>query len=130
MRRDGNLRGRAVALLNDWAERREAWRNLRAARRALRAGGATGFVSRTEPRSLGDPARGRQLLAGNLLFAGQLVELRDAGAQDGGAEGGPWGLKAPSAGFATALHGFGWLDDLAALGGLAARARAQDWVAG
>ena len=35
---------------------------------------ATGFVSQPEPKTIGSHARGRQLLAGNFLFAGRLVE--------------------------------------------------------
>jgi uncharacterized heparinase superfamily protein len=112
-----------VELLTGWSERREARRNLRAARRALRGGGATGFVTRTEPRSMGSAARGRQLVAGNLLLARTLVELGPEAEE-------PWSLVPPSAGFAQGLHGFGWVDDLAALGGMAARAVAQRWLAG
>ncbi|MDP3378110.1 MAG: hypothetical protein Q8S53_07070, partial [Brevundimonas sp.] len=44
--------------------------------RALRALPARGFVSQPEPRSIGLYARGRQLVAGNALFGGQLVELK------------------------------------------------------
>lgn len=118
-----------MELLASWAERREQRRNLRAARRALRSGTASGFVSHTEPRSLGDPARGRQLVAGNLLFAGQLAQLCAApGTDPTGVD--PWTLRPPSVGFAAALHGFAWIDDLASLGGLAARDTAQRWVAG
>ena len=118
-----------MGLLTGWADGRETRRNLRAALRALRAGSASGFVSRTEPRSMGAPARGRQLLAGNLLLAGQLVELppADPDGQDDSAD--LWALAPPSPGFAAALHGFGWLDDLAALGGMAARTTAQRWLA-
>ena len=118
-----------MGLLTGWSEGRETRRNLTAARRAARqagrqvgrAAGTPGFVLQSEPRSFGDPARGRQLLAGNLLFAGDLVTLE---AED------PWSLAPPSAGFDAALQGFGWLDDLAALGGLAARALAQRWLKG
>ena len=38
---------------------------------------ATGFVSQPEPRTIGSFARGRQLVAGNFLFAGHLVESSD-----------------------------------------------------
>lgn len=87
--------------------------------RALRAAPARGFVSQPEPRSIGLFARGRQLLAGNVLLAGHLAE----------APGTPiWDLGADVPGFAAEAHGFAWLDDLAAVGDAAARARAQDWV--
>ncbi len=38
----------------------------------------TGFVSQPEPRSIGSFARGRQLAAGNLMFAGHLIEAPQA----------------------------------------------------
>lgn len=90
-----------------------------AARRAMRGQAATGFVSHPEPRTIGSFARGRQLLAGNFQFAGYLVE-------------GPglsiWDLAVPDARFEQALHGFGWLDDLSAVGDAAARERARAWT--
>ncbi|MCX7888826.1 MAG: heparinase II/III family protein [Rhodobacteraceae bacterium] len=80
---------------------------------------ATGFVGQPEPRTIGSVARGRQLVAGNFQFAGFLIE-------------GPkvpfWDLPAPDPRFAEEMHGFRWLDDLAALGDAAARSRAQDWT--
>ncbi|MFN3936073.1 MAG: heparinase II/III family protein [Gemmobacter sp.] len=81
----------------------------------------TGFVSQPEPRSIGMVSRGRQLLSGNVLLAGHLVELR----------GRPlWDVPSPDAGFAEAAHGFAWLDDLAAVADAEARMLAQDWVFG
>ena len=91
------------------------------ARRAARARPPTGFVSQPEPRTIGSFARGKQLVAGNLLFAGHLVEAPGASI---------WALEPPSPAFAEALHGFGWMDDLAALGDRAARTRAQTWTFG
>ena len=94
-------------------------RNSMAARLAARGRPATGFVSQPEPRSIGSFARGRQLIAGNFLFAGFLIE-------------GPglsvWDLPMPDPSFEEALHGCAWLDDLAAVGNREARIRAQDWV--
>lgn len=87
--------------------------------RVLRARGASGFVSQPEPRSIGLYARGRQLVAGNFLFAGQLVEAPEAAI---------WDLPPQDAAFLAETHGFAWLDDLAALGDSAARSRAQAWV--
>ena len=88
-----------------------------AARRARPAGG---FVSQPEPRSIGLYARGRQLVAGNILLAGHLAE----------APGVPlWDIAAPP-GFVAEAQGFGWLDDVAALGTREAVARAQDWTWG
>ncbi|WP_323040265.1 heparinase II/III family protein [Gemmobacter sp.] len=80
---------------------------------------AAGFESQPEPRSIGMVARGRQLVAGNLLLGGVLVEAPGRSL---------WEAMAPDPGFVEAAHGFTWLDDLAAAGDLAARTRAQDWV--
>ena len=88
----------------------------------LRAGFATpakGFVSQPEPRSIGLFARGRQMIAGNFVFAGQLVEAPGASI---------WDVEVGEPGFAAEAHGFGWLDDLAAVGDGLARQRGQAWV--
>ena len=52
--------------------------NRLAAARAARARPATGFVSQPEPRTIGSFARGRQLVQGNFLFAGYLIESPEA----------------------------------------------------
>lgn len=102
------LRGRIEAALDRLA-----------AQRAARARPATGFVAHPEPRTIGSFARGRQLVAGNFMFAGFLIEAPGQMI---------WDLPMPDPGFEEALHGFGWLDDLAAVGDGAARLRAQDWT--
>ncbi|MEO0487434.1 MAG: heparinase II/III family protein [Pseudomonadota bacterium] len=83
--------------------------------------GATAFKNQPEPRSIGHLARGRQLVAGNYLFSGHLVE-------------GPglmiWDLDPPGPAFEADIHGCLWLDDLAAVSDGAARKLAQDWVFG
>jgi len=89
------------------------------ARRAAFARPAAGFVSQPEPRTIGRVARGRQLCSGNFLFAGHIVEAPDTPI---------WDLAMPDPAFETELHGFTWLDDLAATGGGPARQRAQDWT--
>lgn len=94
-------------------------RNRLAARRAVLGLPATAFRSQPEPRMIGSFARGRQLCAGNFLFAGHLIEAPGANI---------WDLRPPDHGFAEALHGFGWLDDLAAAGDAPARERAQAWL--
>ncbi|MEM1350989.1 MAG: heparinase II/III family protein [Pseudomonadota bacterium] len=94
------------------------WHAVRAGRMQARA---IGFVSAPEPRTIGSFARGRQLLAGNFLFAGQLLEHKDANI---------WDLPAPNADFSRELNGFQWLDDLAAVGDVAARTTAQKWLWG
>lgn len=82
---------------------------------------ADGFVSQPEPRTIGHFARGRQLVAGNFLLAGALVEAPGRSI---------WDIAAPHADFADEAQGFAWLDDLAALGSAEARQRAQDWTFG
>lgn len=93
--------------------------NRLAARRATFGGGVTAFLSQPDPRTIGSFARGRQLCAGNFLFAGHLV--RDPGKT-------PWDIPPPDIGFSREIHGFTWLDDLAAAGDASARICAQDWL--
>lgn len=93
--------------------------NRLAARRAAMGGPVTAFLSHPEPRSIGYLARGRQLCAGNFVFAGHLVQAPDTSI---------WALDPPDADFAAEIHGFAWLDDLAAAGDAPARARAQAWT--
>jgi uncharacterized heparinase superfamily protein len=87
--------------------------------RALRALPARGFVSQPEPRSIGQYARGRQLIAGNLLFGGLVVELGQRSI---------WDIDQTDPGQSDDIHGFVWLDDLAAVGDGAARSKAQAWL--
>lgn len=89
-----------------------------AARRVRAAGG---FVSQPEPRSIGLYTRGKQLVLGNVLFAGHLAEAPDLAL---------WDIRAPDRAFTAEAQGFAWLDDLAALGTKDAQARAQDWTWG
>ena len=91
------------------------------ARLASMSRAATAFSTTPEPKTIGTIARGRQLIAGNFLFAGYLVEAPDRGI---------WDLPIPDEVFEGELHGFTWLDDLAALGDLAAVEKAQDWTHG
>ncbi|MCX8226102.1 MAG: heparinase II/III family protein [Sulfitobacter sp.] len=83
---------------------------------------AKGFVSSPEPRTIGSFARGRQLIAGNLLFSGTLIEAQDAETL--------WDVASPDQEFTQELHGFAWMDDLAAVGDLKARETAQGWLWG
>lgn len=87
--------------------------------RSRRKGAARGFVYQPEPRTIGSFARGRQLVAGNLLFAGYLIE---------GADKSLWEVASPDLSFDAETHGFAWLDDLAAVGDPNARACAQRWL--
>jgi len=78
-----------------------------------------GFVSQQEPRSVGIYSRGKQLMAGNILLAGHLVQAPDTPL---------WDIPAPDADFLADAHGFAWADDLVAFGTPAARVRARDWT--
>ena len=89
------------------------------ARLSRRQTSARGFVSSPEPRTIGSYARGRQLVAGNLLFSGYLVEAQNADL---------WAIEPPNGLYADEIHGFAWLDDLAAVGDASARSLAQTWL--
>ena len=89
------------------------------ARLSAMARPATAFTSTPEPRTISSFGRGRQLIAGNFLFAGRLITSSDAQI---------WSLGARDLSFTNELHGFAWLDDLASVGDIAARQKAQDWV--
>jgi len=89
------------------------------AKRATLSRPATGFTYNPDPRTIGSFARGRQLCAGNFLFSGHLLQEPETNI---------WDLNAPDREYSEALHGFGWLDDLAAAGDIPARTRAQDWL--
>ncbi len=89
------------------------------ARLTSRVTAAKGFVSQPEPRTIGLFARGKQLIAGNLLFAGHLIEAPGKSL---------WDVDAPDEAFAEVIQGFTWLDDLAAVGDARAREIAGLWV--
>ncbi len=101
-----------------WRARRTAFMHRVAARRAARAKPATAFVTAPEPRTIGHFARGRQLVAGNLLFAGTLTETKD---------GSVWDVIGDDL-VVSETQGCAWLDDLAAVGDARAREKAQRWV--
>ena len=102
-----------------FAARRTRWLHRFHARRAARASSATAFVSAPEPRSFGRFARGRQLIAGNFLFSGHLVEAPGAMI---------WDIGAGDSQITDEIHGCVWLDDLAAVGDVRARDKAQAWI--
>lgn len=89
------------------------------ARLSTRARPATAFTSTPEPRTIGVFAKGRQLLAGNFLFAGHLVVAPETSI---------WDIDPPDPEFAEDLHGFAWLDDFAAVADTPCRERAQLWL--
>lgn len=88
---------------------------------ARRAAPATGFVSQPDPRSIGLYARGKQLLSGNILLAGFLVEAPGTLL---------WDIPSPDPAFEAEAQGFTWLDDLAAIAAPKSRALAQGWTWG
>lgn len=90
------------------------------ARLAARTRPATGFRSNPEPKMIGHYARGRQFLAGNFLFSGHLIEAPGASV---------WDVATRVEGASDTVHGFTWLDDLAAVGDAKARKTAQLWLA-
>ena len=108
-----------MASTEPWSLRRARWLNRFHARRAGIGPVASGFVSTPEPRSMGSFHRGRQVAAGNFLFAGFLVEAPETPI---------WDLPMPDLVFEAEVHGFAWLDDLAAVGDRAAQKRAQAWT--
>ncbi|MCC5974176.1 MAG: heparinase II/III family protein [Rubellimicrobium sp.] len=89
------------------------------ARIAARKAQAVALRGDPEPRLIGQYHRGQQLVAGTFLLDGLLIEAPRRSIWEIGGTPGP---------DAIALHGFRWLDDLAALGDVPARARAQSWV--
>ena len=103
----------------DWSTRRRRGLNRWHARWAGFGSRARAFTSQPEPRTIGSFKRGRQLCSGNFLFAGYLVE---------GTEASIWDLPMPDEAFEMEVHGFVWLDDLAAVGDLGAKHRAQIWT--
>ena len=76
-----------------------ALRNRIASRLSMLAKPPIGFVSQPEPRSIGDPVRGRQLAAGTLLFAGQTITAPDTTL---------WDITVPDSDFTTAIQGCKW----------------------
>lgn len=95
------------------------WRDWLALWRAAKGPVATGFASQPEPRSIGLYARGKQLVAGSFVSGGTVLERPDAAI---------WDVPFPDPLTRADVHGFGWLDDLAAMGDARAQGRAQDWT--
>ena len=91
-----------------WHLRRAGWSNP-----------VIGLVSSPEPWTIGSFDRGQQLVSGRVLTTGHIMEI---------SEGSVWSLPPPSDLFAAELHGFEFLDDLAAFGDHSAKTKAQAWV--
>ncbi len=77
------------------------------------------FAHHVEPRSIGSYEIGEELKQGQFFFAGKQVDVP---------EGAIWKIASPSPDFTADMHGFNWLDDLAAVGDSHARILAQTWV--
>ena len=86
---------------------------------ATRRDRTTQFLQEPEPRFIGNIARGRQLIDGQILFLGAQFDGDGRPVWDHGQRG-------PE--LDKALHGFEWLDDLAAVGNRAARTLAVEWL--
>ena len=95
------------------------WRNRLALWRAARAAPATGFVRLPEPRSIGLYARGKQMVAGNFTSGAASVEAPGRAI---------WDVPFADPQARVEVHGFQWLDDLAAFGDMRAQERAQAWT--
>lgn len=108
-----------MTILKGFSARKARFLNRWHAARTTRARAATAFVSSPEPRTIGSFARGRQLVAGNYLFAGALIEAPGVVL---------WDVAAPDFAFEEALHGFAWMDDLAAVGDSSTREAGQRWL--
>lgn len=108
-----------MAIPKDVSARWSRTMNRLAAWRATMGKPSTAFIAQPEPRTIGSFARGKQLTAGNFLFAGHLLQRPDTSM---------WDLPTPEPAFAEALHGFGWLDDIVAAGDAPARDCAQQWL--
>jgi len=74
-----------------------------------------GFLRRPEPKAIGHAGRGEQIIAGGLHLGGMTLT-------------GDFFAAAMPPTVAAELHGFGWLDDLAAVGSPKARSVAQGHV--
>ncbi|GGA04959.1 hypothetical protein GCM10011498_00380 [Amylibacter cionae] len=95
------------------------WRDFLALRMARFAAPAKAFKSQPDPRSYGLATRGLQVLAGNHLVQGDVVEQ---------GKGVLWGAALDDPETAAELHGFNWLDDVVAVDTPEARKQAQVWL--
>ncbi len=94
------------------------WNRMRA-RRAKAKGIPTKFDHFPEPRTIGAFEVGQQLTQGQFYFAGDLIEASTKSI---------WSITPPTPDFTAEMHGFLWLDDLAAVGDAESRHLAQAWT--
>ena len=91
-----------------------------AARLAAFGGAPKAVVTSPEPLWTGDAAAARRLAAGLFLFGGALVEADP--------DASPWRQSPPTRAWEEALHGFDWLDDMAAASDPETRERLKTWL--
>ncbi|WP_043699936.1 heparinase II/III family protein [Yoonia vestfoldensis] len=102
-----------------WRGRLAAFFERHHAKRAGRAAVTTTFALPPEPRRIGLIGKGRQLTAGEFLFSGLRITAPELSI---------WDIAPKRPDVMADIHRCDWLDDLAALGDDAARAKAQVWV--
>ncbi|MBY8974675.1 heparinase II/III family protein [Rhodobacteraceae bacterium NNCM2] len=90
------------------------------ARRACWGAKAGALLWQPPPPVHGDPAAARRLIKGILLFDGAMRELAP--------DASPWAIDAPGQRWSDALHGHGWIDDLACIPGDESRRIMARWV--
>ncbi|MBI1171641.1 heparinase [bacterium] len=95
------------------------WRDRWALWRARKAHVASGLLSQPEPRTIGLYSRGKQMIAGNFVSGAMVVESPDTSI---------WDVPFADPMARMEVHGFAWLDDLAAYGDTRAQERAQVWT--
>lgn len=94
------------------------WNRMRA-RRAKAKNTPAQFDHFPEPRTIGAFEVGQQLIEGQFYFAGDLIEVSSKSI---------WSIASPTPDFTAEMHGFLWLDDLAAVGDAESRHLAQAWT--
>lgn len=106
-------------MARNWRARRIGWGHRLAAWRAGRAAAPARFAAPPEPFFIGHYGLGQRLARGEWALGDARLTAAD-----------PWAIRPPSRRVTQALHGFGWLDHLAAVGDRAARQAAQLWLDG
>jgi uncharacterized heparinase superfamily protein len=108
----GHSGGPSGGISGGWRDRWAMWR-------ARKAHVSAGLVSQPEPRTIGLYTRGKQMVAGNFVSGAVVVES---------SVGSIWDVPFSDPLTRLELHGFVWMDDLAAYGDTKAQERAQVWT--
>lgn len=106
-------------MARNWRARRIRWGHRWAAWRAGHAAPPPRFAAQPEPFFIGHYGLGQRLARGDWALGDARLAAPD-----------PWTIEPPTIRFAQALHGFGWLDHLAAVGDARATKAAQGWTDG